>query len=50
MKIMVFVGAFAAAYAYASPMADGKWQSRAIGAVLACIVATAGVLAAMTAE
>ncbi|WOH47632.1 hypothetical protein [Bradyrhizobium sp. sBnM-33] len=49
MKTFVLLGAFAASYAYASPMANGNWQSRAIGFVLVCIVATAGVLA-MTVE
>jgi hypothetical protein len=45
MKTLVLYGVFAASCAYVSPLADGKWQSRALGVVLVCMVAAAGVLA-----
>jgi hypothetical protein len=45
MKTLVLFGVFAASFAYVSPWAAGKWQSRIIGVAMLCIVTTAGVLA-----
>ncbi|WP_187399210.1 hypothetical protein [Bradyrhizobium paxllaeri] len=50
MKTFVLFGVFAAAGAYASPLADRKWLSRILGAAVFCIVTTAGVLAMTTDE
>jgi hypothetical protein len=48
MKTLVLFGVFAASFAYVSPLAAGKWQSRAIGVLMLCMVATAGALAMTT--
>jgi hypothetical protein len=48
MQTLVLYGVFAASFAYVSPLAAGKWQSRAIGVVMLCLVATAGALAMTT--
>jgi hypothetical protein len=39
MKILLLSAAFAASWAYASPMAHGRWSSRIIGFALFCVTA-----------
>lgn len=48
MQTLILYGVFAASFVYVSPLAVGKWQSRATAVIMLCLVATAGALRVAT--